>query len=246
MATVAKLQRRPGRPTGDTGLKLDIVCAAEAAFAFHGFDAASVRQIANAAGISPAGALHHYGTKRKLYAEALRRISESLETHPVLSHPTGPGEDSLHRIIDAMVDWILENDLYARIILREIMENDERVQSAHQLPLREGMQVVYRAVRTAIDADPEDQISELLSLQLLGAAFLFYTGQPTHRSQAAVSVVGWEESFRALLKQTAACAIKVAKTSIRPSVDGGVVCRAADSVAMGTKRKWCLFLQMGA
>jgi len=209
MATVTKLRRKPGRPAGDTGLKFDIVCAAEVAFAVYGFDAASIRQIANAAKVSPAGVLHHYGTKRRLYAEVLKRISESLETHPVLSRPDGPGDDSLHRVIDALLDWILDNDLYARIILREIMENDERVQSARQLPLRDGMQVIYRAVRIAIGATPEDPISELLSLQILGAAFLFYTGQPTHRSQAAVSIEGWEKRFRTLLIQTASCAIKI-------------------------------------
>jgi hypothetical protein len=126
----------------------------------------------------------------------------------LVTQPTGPGDDGLHRVIDALLDWILENDLYARIILREIMENEERVQSARQWPLREGMQVIYGAVRTAIGAAPEDQISELLSLQLLGAAFLFFTGQPSHRSQTAVDVTGWEENFRALLIQTASCAIK--------------------------------------
>jgi len=207
LTTTAKPQRKPGRPSGDTDLKPEIMSAAEAAFATYGFDAASVRQIAHAANVSPAGVLHHYGTKRRLYAEVLRRISTCLETHPVLTRPTGPGDDHLRRVIDALLDWILDNDLYARIILREIMENDERVQSARQWPLREGMQVIYGAVRTAIGAAPDDQISELLSLQLLGAAFLFFIGQPTHRSQAAVRVDGWEERFRALLIQTASGAI---------------------------------------
>jgi len=211
MATVTKLQRKPGRPAGGSRLKLDIVNAAEVAFAVYGFDAASVSQIASSAGVSPAAVLHHYGTKRKLYAEVLRRISVSLETHPILTTPTGPGEESLHRIVNAILDWILANDLYSRIILREIMENDERVQSAQQMPLRDGMQVIYGAIRIAIGASPEDQISELLTLQLLGAAFLFYTGQPSHINQTAVSVEGWEENFRNLLIQTASCAIKGVK-----------------------------------
>jgi len=208
MATVVRLQRKPGRPRGDSDVKSDIARAAEAAFAVYGFDAASVRQIAIAAGISPAAVLHHYGSKRKLYAEVLRRISESLETHPLLTGSITPGSESLRAVVGAIVDWILENDLFARIILREIMDNDERVQSARQWPMREGMQVIYGAVRRALGAKADDPISELVSLQVLGAAFLFYTGQPTHRSQSAVSADNWQESFRELLIKTATCAFE--------------------------------------
>ncbi len=206
-AAETKVQRKPGRPAGDSDLKPEILAAAQSAFAVYGFDAASLRQIAHAANLSPAGVLHHFGSKRRLYAEVLRRISESLESHPTLTRPLAPGRESLRLVVDALVDWILDNDLYARIILREIMDNDERVQSARQWPMRAGMQVVYGAVRRAIGAAGDDPLPELLSLQVLGAAFLFYTGQPTHRSQSAVSVDGWEETFRCLLIKTATCAL---------------------------------------
>ena len=207
MATVERLPRKPGRPKGFTDVKSEIVNAAEVAFAVYGFDAASVRQIALAANISPAAVLHHFGSKRKLYAGVLRGISESLESHPVLTKEIAPGADSLRQVVAAIVDWIIENDLFARIILREIMDNEERVQSALQWPMRDGMQVIYGAVRQAMGAKPDDPISELLSLQVLGAAFLFYTGQPSHRSQSAVSVEGWEESFRSLLIENTAAAV---------------------------------------
>ena len=210
MAKVSSISRKPGRPKGETDVRSDTVKAAFEAFATYGFDAASVRQISLAANITPAAVLHHYGSKRKLYAEVLRQISLSLEAHPVLTAPIQPGVESLQTVVGAIVDWILDNDLYARIILREIMDNDERVQSAHHWPMRQGMAVIYGAVQAALGANDDDPISELLSLQVLGAAFLFYTGQPTHRSQSNVPHEGWEGSFRDLLIKTATCAMQEA------------------------------------
>jgi len=87
------------------------------------------------------------------------------------------------------------------------MDNDERVQAARRWPMRKGMQVVYGAIGRSIGAARQDPIAELLSLQILGAAFLFYTGQATHRSQSSVEVDGWEERFRSLLIKAAACTL---------------------------------------
>ena len=195
-------------------MRENVVSAAFEAFAAYGFDASSIRQISLAANITPAAALHHFGSKRKLYAEVLRQISQSLESHPVLTGPIQPGKDGLQAVVGAIADWIVENDLFARIILREIMDNDERVQSAQHWPMREGMAVIYGAVQAALGADNGDPISELLSLQVLGAAFLFYTGQPTHRSQSKAQFEGWEETFRRLLIQTATCAIQSAAPNL--------------------------------
>ena len=114
MPSVTALRRGPGRPAGTTDLKPEIIRAAEIAFAHYGFDATSIRQIAQSVNVSPAAVLHHYGTKRRLYAEVLRRISDSLETHPILSNPTGPGEESLHRVIDALRDGLRDGAGQAR------------------------------------------------------------------------------------------------------------------------------------
>ena len=189
-------------------MKPQILQAALIAFASFGFEGASVRQIAQDARISPAAVLHHFGNKRRLYGEVLRHISQSLEQHPVLSAPSDPGAAHMRCVVNALVDWIVDNGLFARIILREVMENDQRVRDARQLPLRDGMQVIYQAVRSALGADADDPISELLSLQLLGASFLFFTGQPTHLSQSSVNVDGWEEGFRSLLIETATAVVR--------------------------------------
>lgn len=50
----------------------EILDAALAVVASHGYRKASVREIAEAAGLSPAGLLHYFGTKEELFVAILR------------------------------------------------------------------------------------------------------------------------------------------------------------------------------
>ncbi|WDZ84305.1 TetR family transcriptional regulator [Micromonospora cathayae] len=63
----ARTGRRPGNP--DT--REAILRAARTAFAERGFDAASIRAIATAAGVDPALVHHYFGSKDKLFLAAM-------------------------------------------------------------------------------------------------------------------------------------------------------------------------------
>jgi AcrR family transcriptional regulator len=63
---------RTGRRSGDSGTREAILEAARARFAEHGYDGATIRGIAADAGVDPALVHHFYGTKERLFAEALR------------------------------------------------------------------------------------------------------------------------------------------------------------------------------
>ena len=54
----------------------EILDAALAVVAEHGYRKASVREIADAAGLSPAGLLHYFGTKEELFVAILRARDE--------------------------------------------------------------------------------------------------------------------------------------------------------------------------
>jgi len=90
---------RTGRRTGDSGARQAILRASRAQFAEHGYDGATIRAIARAAGVDPALVHHYYGGKESLFAAAMelpvlpsevitaamtqRDPSESLGTHMV-------------------------------------------------------------------------------------------------------------------------------------------------------------------
>jgi AcrR family transcriptional regulator len=62
--------KRPGRRPGESRTREAILAAARAHFAARGWDAASVRGIARAAGVDPALVLHFFGSKEQLFVAA--------------------------------------------------------------------------------------------------------------------------------------------------------------------------------
>lgn len=64
---MAELGRRSGKP--DT--RGEILDAARREFAAAGYDGATIRRIATAAGVDPALVMHYFGSKDRLFAESL-------------------------------------------------------------------------------------------------------------------------------------------------------------------------------
>ena len=69
-------RRGPGRPGKDRphGALL-LLKAGQSAFARHGFEGASLRGIAAAAGVDPALAAHHFGSKEALWEAVIERLA---------------------------------------------------------------------------------------------------------------------------------------------------------------------------
>ena len=63
---------RSGRRAGESRTREAILEAARAQFAEHGYDGATIRAIAAAAGVDPALVHHFYGSKEQLFAAAMR------------------------------------------------------------------------------------------------------------------------------------------------------------------------------
>jgi AcrR family transcriptional regulator len=63
---------RTGRRPGNQDTREAILGAARRAFADRGFDAASVRNIAGAAGVDPALVHHYFGSKERLFLDAMQ------------------------------------------------------------------------------------------------------------------------------------------------------------------------------
>lgn len=64
-------RKRPGRRPGGADTRGTVLAAARTEFAASGYEAASVRSIARAAGVDPALVHHYFGTKQGLFLAAL-------------------------------------------------------------------------------------------------------------------------------------------------------------------------------
>jgi AcrR family transcriptional regulator len=67
-----RARTRTGRRAGDSGTREAILSAAQAQFAEHGYDGATIRAIARTAGVDPALVHHFYGTKESLFAASMQ------------------------------------------------------------------------------------------------------------------------------------------------------------------------------
>lgn len=106
-------------PSGE-GAILD---AAEILFAEKGFDAVSIRAIAEKADVSKANVFHHFGSKENLYLAVLR--SAVTESSQILDELEENSEDKLERMRQFSarhLQSILGHQHVSRLILREALE----------------------------------------------------------------------------------------------------------------------------
>jgi AcrR family transcriptional regulator len=97
---------RTGRRAGDSGTREAILEAARAQFAAHGYDGATIRAIAAAAGVDPALVHHFYGSKESLFAAAMQLPFIPSEVIGAALAQHAPG-DSLgtHMVRSALAIW---------------------------------------------------------------------------------------------------------------------------------------------
>ncbi|HEV8649740.1 MAG TPA: TetR family transcriptional regulator [Actinomycetes bacterium] len=65
------MMARTGRRPGDSGTRDAILDAARRAFAERGYDAATIRAVAEAAGVDPALVHHYFGSKEQLFVTTM-------------------------------------------------------------------------------------------------------------------------------------------------------------------------------
>jgi len=76
-----KKERKPPRPVCGAETREKILDAAEALFAEHGFEGASMRMITARAGVNLAAVNYHFGSKENLLREIFRRRLGEIGDH---------------------------------------------------------------------------------------------------------------------------------------------------------------------
>ncbi len=142
--------------------------AAATHFAGRGYHATTIRDIAEAAGVTPGAIYFHVPTKQALlvavYAEGVDRIIGHLEAS--ISYDTDPFL-RFRRAIKAHLQSILDASAYARVIVR-VLPDDVPEAAAELRAHRNRYELRFRALITTLDL-PEDRSSTLLRMLLLGA-----------------------------------------------------------------------------
>ena len=123
-------RRRPGRPRSDDAepTRDVILRVATGLFARRGFDAVSIRSVADAAGVDVATVHHHTGGKLVLYQSCFELVFEAERSalEPVIALVAASADEdlvgALHRVLDAFVDFLEERPETTGLWLRRWLD----------------------------------------------------------------------------------------------------------------------------
>lgn len=194
MSTREGTPRRAGRRKhvpGAPAVEEQLIAAAAAAFGAQGYAAARLEDIAAAADITRPSLLHHFPSKRVLFAAALQRAFEMLTSvvHTALLVP-GDYETRVRHVVGALVAFNDENRAMLAMIFRGVLREDQLVRDAvrrHFVPLVDLM--VQHLRLAAGDALPRDY-------PLRQAVLTLVVSQLTHSCMGPFGEEVWEGGTR--------------------------------------------------
>lgn len=167
---MARTGRRPGNP--DT--REAILVAARDAFADRGFDGASIRAIATAAGVDPALVHHYYGSKDQLFLESMR---VPIDPGAAISAALGGGVDGAgERLVRMLLTiWDSPAGIGAAAVIRSAVSNETFARMLREFIAR----VIMRRIAKSLDLDPAEapMRTGLVATQVAGLILTRYIVQ---------------------------------------------------------------------
>ncbi len=163
--------RRSGRRPGNPDTRESILAAAREAFAERGFDKASIRAIATAAGVDPALVHHYFGTKDKLFVEAMQIPIDPQELLPSI---LGGGPDEVGvRFVRAFIGlWDSPAGTAAVALMRSAVSHDWSARLVRDFVVTQ----ILRRVAAGLELPPAEAPLRvgLVATQMAGLAMMRY------------------------------------------------------------------------
>ena len=154
---------------------------AEQLFAERGFYGVSIAAIASEVGLTKQGLLHYFNSKEKLYGAIVQRISDDFQDHQreALQASEDPAE-RLEKFYAALAEPTETNVQRTRLLMRELLDNNERAAKAENWYLRPFLDRLISMVK---DVNKSEKLSDAEALaygyQILGAVNYFLISTST-------------------------------------------------------------------
>ncbi|WEX08853.1 CerR family C-terminal domain-containing protein [Chelativorans sp. AA-79] len=201
-------QRRPSRDR-TTAKRSDprerLLKAAVDVFGRYGFDGASTRMLADAAGVNLQAIPYYFGGKEGLYIAAAEHIGTLISAHVTelreMVHgrlqeadlegrgiETAEARQLLTRIAHTMAALFVsdESEPWARFLIREQMEPTEAFERVYEGVMKPMLEVTGRLVGIIIGEDPDTNHVKLRTITLLGGVMVFRMARA-----AVLAQLGW-------------------------------------------------------
>ncbi|MFE9689990.1 TetR family transcriptional regulator [Micromonospora sp. NPDC005806] len=165
------MARRTGRRPGNPDTREAILAAARETFAERGFDAASIRAIATAAGVDPALVHHYFGTKEELFRAT---VSIPVDPAELVPRVLAGGRDEVgERLVRTFLTvWDSPVGTAAVALLRSAVSNQWTARLLREFLVTQ----VLRRVVDQLDLDPAEVPlrGALVATQIAGLAMMRY------------------------------------------------------------------------
>jgi len=157
---------RSGRRPGSSGSREKILAAARAHFAKSGYDGATIRAIAASSRVDPALVAHFFGSKERLFVEALHFPDPAVFIPKLLE----PGREGLgERLVAFFLQvWDSPEGRPLLGLMRSVAANERAAEMLRQFISRE----VLGRVAAELEMDQPKLRAALSGSQLIGLAFL--------------------------------------------------------------------------
>jgi AcrR family transcriptional regulator len=160
---------RTGRRPGTGGTQEKILAAARSHFAEAGYDSATIRGIAGAAGVDPALILHYFGSKEGIFRAAVNVPLDPAEFIPRLLEPglDGLGERLVSFFLSA---WDSPTGSPLLGVIRSVVSNELAAALLRDFVSRE----LLGRLAAGLELDRPELRASLAASQLIGLAMLRY------------------------------------------------------------------------
>ncbi|MFV2087023.1 TetR family transcriptional regulator [Micromonospora sp. LOL_021] len=165
------MARRTGRRPGNPDTREAILTAARQVFGERGFDQASVRAIAAAAGVDPALVHHYFGTKEKLFLTTMNAPVDPGDLLPQ-AFAGGPEEVGERMVRLVLGVWDSPAGVAALALLRSALTNDWTARLMREFVTTQ----IIRRVLGQLDIEPAELPirSALVASQMAGLLVVRY------------------------------------------------------------------------
>jgi AcrR family transcriptional regulator len=162
--------RRPGRRPGANATRESILAAARDAFAAHGYEKATIRGIARAAGVDPALVHHFYGPKEDVFRAAVGDVLAPIAEVVGATQPGADPAQTASRLASALVAlWEHEPTKGALLgALRAAVTSDTAAALMRQIV----QEYAVAAIAASTEQPDAELRANLIGATIVGAALL--------------------------------------------------------------------------
>lgn len=195
----------PGPDRGEE-TRTRLLRAAIDVFGRLGFEGASTRALAEAAGVNLAAIPYHFGSKKGLYLAAARHVADEIGARVGIvareaGRVAGAGDPAaslaaLRSLLGRLAEFLITNkdaDTWARLIIREQMRPTDAFAILYDGIMKVILAAVTALVASASGGTVEDETNRIRALTLVGQVLVFRAGRAAAMRHMEWRSVGTDE-----------------------------------------------------